>query len=191
MAKGRLIYSGHAQSMMPFFAQMGLPVPEIAPNPADFAIHSITAIEDAEELNRFATANIERQEASETPAKSFSISINEEEHRPLLLDRLDEDEALIQQNLELGEFSQPFLIQFVFLALRSLKNSWRSKVLIVQYITSLVIGLVLGGVYYQITVFTSGVQNRTGVILFVVVLLSVLSLSSMETFLVTRELFVR
>jgi hypothetical protein len=123
---------------------------------ADFAIHTITAIQDESELNRFAASNVEQSAINPSNAqsgKSFSISINEvesilfchdffffltcflldqEEHRPLLLDSLVEEDALIQQNLELGEFSQPFLIQFVYLALRSLKNSWRSKVLLVQ-----------------------------------------------------------
>lgn len=49
----------------------------------------------------------------------------------------------------------------------------------------------LGALFFQLSLETTGAQNRTGVIQFVVILLVVLSLTSIDTFFAQRQLYLR
>ena len=208
LAKGRLIYSGPSSRMLSFFTdslRFNLPDDSKHFNPADYVIHQITAIDDMDHLDRIAEANRAIAAIPEPSdpehIRDFKNSLNSDPTKfvkappgeppnesTVLLMNTEESHA---QSLLIGAYPQPFIIQCVYLSMRSLKASWRSKVILVQYATAILTGLVLGGLYFQLSLYTTGVQNRTGVILFVVVLLSVLSLTSIDTFLKTRNIYLR
>jgi len=60
-----------------------------------------------------------------------------------------------------------------------------------QYVLVIACGLILGALFFNLSLETTGVQNRTGVIQFVVILLTVLSLTSIDTFVSNRQLYLR
>lgn len=178
LAKGRVVYSGPSSQLLSSFeTEINRCPPKF--NPADFVIHFVTSIENVEELNALAERN------RELGGLRFdeNVSLNGDE-----MDAIAEAAILSEK---LGSYAQPWLVQFIYLTLRSLRTSWRSRLILWQFGLAIVCGLVLGGLYYNVSNLTTGVQNRTGVILFVVVLLSILSLTSIDTFISQRQLFLR
>ncbi len=109
-------------------------------------------------------------------------------------------------------------MQFLYLARRSFVAMWRSRLIVTQYVLVVACALLLGTLFFDLSLSTTGVQvshcrqsarqsrtherfslsssrlwaltlqNRTGVIQFVVILLTVLSLTSIDTFISQRQL---
>lgn len=194
LARGHLVYSGPGPAMREFFHTQGYPSHE-GRNPADFAIHTVASL-DEQEIARLSAACRHRDPGADflsslnaDPTKEIT-SPNSNEQEMLLSSHEDEEEKE-RQSLALGGWAQPWLHQVVFLTLRSFRSLVRSRVLFSQNLIALATGLILGGLFFQLSNDNIGVQNRAGFLFFTSILLSVLALSSIDTFLRTRPLFLR
>jgi ABC-type multidrug transport system permease subunit len=94
---------------------------------------------------------------------------------------------LLAASHRLGKYSQPWLVQLVYLMQRQLRSVWRSRLLLSQIAISLVCGVTLGGLFFNLSVSTSGVQNRVGLMVFLLLLLAVMALSSLSMFVSLRQ----
>jgi ABC-type multidrug transport system ATPase subunit/ABC-type multidrug transport system permease subunit len=211
MAKGYLLYSGPAKQMLSYFENVGYGLQKDAHfvNPCDFVIGEVVGLDEAEcrrisQYNRdrtvsrpsrkdmmdfFDTYNDDPTRVSinsNLNASSSSAREREEEH---LLS--PEEVEAVQQSRAIGQFSQSWIMQFWYLSRRMLVSSWRSRIILVQAVTAMACGLILGGIYYNLTDYTSGVQNRVGIIIFVLIFLSVISLSSIDSFIRNRNIYLR
>lgn len=189
LGKGRLVYSGPGKQLLSFFERMGFSCPPQY-NPADFVIHTVTSIQNMDELERIASENA-RAAFALVGGNKNTITINSGEDTPLLGSGEQQHLLLREKSQEIGAHAQSWLLQFLYLCRRSVMAMWRSRLIATQYALVIVAGLILGTVFFNLSVETSGVQNRLGVIQFVVILLSVLSLTSIDTFVSQRNLFLR
>lgn len=211
LAKGRLVYSGPGKKLISFFEPLGYHCPANY-NPADFVIHTITSIQDTDQLDQIALHNAkvalapERGAAAAADGRSDlveadpALNINWDAKKTpgggggaTLTGEGDQEEELLllERSKEIGEHAQSWLMQFLYLARRSLVATWRSNLILTQYVMVLLCGLLLGTLFFNLSLSTTGVQNRTGVIQFVVILLTFLSLTSIDTFVSNRQLYLR
>ncbi|KAF9899991.1 hypothetical protein EC991_008047 [Linnemannia zychae] len=85
-----------------------------------------------------------------------------------------------------------FLTQLGVIMLRSLQTLVRNKSLLVLHLAvALVLGVFIGGLYFQVPMTLAGFQNRAGSLFFMLALLGFSSISALGAFADTRSLFVK
>lgn len=83
-------------------------------------------------------------------------------------------------------------VKFWLLCGRSFKNIYRSPALLwTQFITTVVVAGLIGGIFWQVSDDIVGIQNRIGSIFFLVVYFTFLSLSSIGSLVADRAQFLR
>ncbi|KAK9241302.1 hypothetical protein V1525DRAFT_392717 [Lipomyces kononenkoae] len=84
------------------------------------------------------------------------------------------------------------LEQFVILSARTFKNLYRDPMLLLtHYIMALVLAVLCGYLYYNISNDISGFQNRLGLFFFLLALFGFSTLTSLQVFASERQIFVR
>ncbi|RUS20020.1 hypothetical protein BC937DRAFT_86556 [Endogone sp. FLAS-F59071] len=85
-----------------------------------------------------------------------------------------------------------FLTQFSLISARNWQNLVRNKALLFTHvIVAIVLGVFIGGLYYQSPVSIAGFQNRIGCLFFLLALLAFSSLGALGAFLNDRLLFIK
>lgn len=85
-----------------------------------------------------------------------------------------------------------FLTQFSILSSRTFKNLYRNpKLLLSNYVLSLLVGLFCGFLYFHVSNDISGFQNRLGLFFFVLALFGFSSLTGLHSFAEERVIFIR
>lgn len=85
-----------------------------------------------------------------------------------------------------------FFTQFSILSSRTFKNLYRNpKLLLSNYVLSLLVGLFCGFLYYHVSNDISGFQNRLGLFFFVLALFGFSSLTGLHSFAEERVIFIR
>jgi ABC-type multidrug transport system ATPase subunit len=162
-AHGHAVYQGPANAALRHFSSLGYECPANF-NPADFIIDTVAQPAFKESL----------------PTSTPQHSINAH-HKFAPMRRVD-------------EYASTFSTQFKVLTRRTLLQSFRNPFLLrAQYSVYIIVGLMLGGLYWHITNDLShgGMQNRMGSLFFLVCLLSFGSITSIDLFYSERLLFLR
>ncbi|KAK9460334.1 uncharacterized protein V1516DRAFT_676352 [Lipomyces oligophaga] len=82
--------------------------------------------------------------------------------------------------------------QFTILSVRAFKNLYRNPMLLLtHYVIALVLAILVGYLYYDISNDISGFQNRLGLFFFLLTLFGFSTLTTMHTFGSERQIFVR
>ncbi|KAL1923307.1 uncharacterized protein VTP21DRAFT_8287 [Calcarisporiella thermophila] len=161
-------------------------VTEFLNNQSDALINHYARSEYAaavnEELARAKGENIENEKAlspsTSHPSAGQSPDISQ---KPLLKDYKDEPASM-------GRFFQELGV----LSIRSFTNLYRNPFLFFAHFTvALLLGLLIGLLFWKVSDDLSGFQNRLGSIFFMCALLAFGSLSSLDLFSQERSLFVR
>lgn len=85
-----------------------------------------------------------------------------------------------------------FWTQFSILSSRTFKNLYRNpKLLLSNYVLSLMVGLFCGLLYYHVSNDISGFQNRLGLFFFILALFGFSSLTGLHSFAEERIIFIR
>lgn len=85
-----------------------------------------------------------------------------------------------------------FFTQFAILSSRTFKNLYRNpRLLLTNYVLSLLVGLFCGFLYYHVSNDISGFQNRLGVFFFILALFGFSSLTGLHSFAQERIIFIR
>ncbi|KNC54353.1 uncharacterized protein AMSG_10348 [Thecamonas trahens ATCC 50062] len=91
---------------------------------------------------------------------------------------------------QLSPYATSALAQTWILCQRTALNVVRNPALgLAHYVVTIVVGLIIGGIYFQVGDDWPGLQNRAGSVFFIISLLSFGSLSALELFIAERALF--
>lgn len=162
-AHGQAVFQGPASTALRHFSSIGYECPPNF-NPADFIIDTV--------------AQPAFKETLAPPGPQHSIN---SVHKVSPMRRVD-------------EYASSFTTQFRVLTHRTLIQSFRNPFLLrAQYTVYIVVGLMLGGLYWHVSDDLShgGMQNRMGSLFFLVCLLSFGSITSIDLFYSERLLFLR
>eukprot|EP00808_Paulinella_micropora_P019942 g58890.t1 len=161
MAQGQVAFQGTPDEAMTFFAKMGLPLPEQT-NPADFYMDCLTL--DLE------TAKAARQSQNRV---SSVISAWKKEYREQKKIEREESakEGFKRKPAEFEErlgYPNGLCTEIAILFRRNWTSALREKTLtIYAVLQSLVFGVLIGAIYWDLGLSQVSVQNRNGALFFV------------------------
>jgi len=148
-------------------------------NPADFALDTLIDAsrnpDDLEKLNQAYRAS------------SMHTSVI------ALLDTKSHDDSFEKQRRqEQGVAARSMGVEIYYVSQRTLKNAVRSpEVFLAQIMVSVIMGLLVGLVFFNLqNTVTPGIQNRLGTLFFIIMNQVFGTLSSLETLLRERVLFI-
>ncbi|KAF3825021.1 hypothetical protein GH733_005655 [Mirounga leonina] len=183
LASGRLMFHGPAQEALGYFASVGYHC-EPYNNPADFFLDVINGDSSAVILNR------EDQEGEEKIAESYGNSDfcrNTKDE----LDRLVKGHQRKSSAFKEITYATTFCHQLRWISKRSFKNLLGNpQASIAQIIVTVILGLVIGAIFYDLKNDPTGIQNRSGVLFFLTTNQCFSSVSAVELFVVEKKLFI-
>eukprot|EP00817_Percolomonadidae_sp_ATCC50343_P003641 CAMPEP_0117424024 /NCGR_PEP_ID=MMETSP0758-20121206/4527_1 /TAXON_ID=63605 /ORGANISM="Percolomonas cosmopolitus, Strain AE-1 (ATCC 50343)" /LENGTH=692 /DNA_ID=CAMNT_0005207557 /DNA_START=671 /DNA_END=2745 /DNA_ORIENTATION=+ len=182
LSQGRIKYVGPADDAVNYFRGQNLEIPQTG-NVAD---HLIDIIVDAEHSGRDLPFNPPKKDTIlESDVPIYGSKSKKTHGSPALL---------TEQRFFTGRLTQyatSFMTQLWALSLRALTNIRRDFFLFpAHFISSILIGLTLGIVYWQQGDNFNSVQNRLGANFFILTVLSFTSMSALELFTSERVIYV-
>lgn len=198
LASGRLMFHGPAQEALGYFESAGYHC-EAYNNPADFFLDIINGDSTAVALNReedFKATEIIEPSKRDKPLieKLAEIYVDSSFYK--------ETKAELQQ-LSGGEkkkkitvfkeisYTTSFCHQLRWVSKRSFKNLLGNpQASIAQIIVTVILGLVIGAIYFGLPNDSTGIQNRAGVLFFLTTNQCFSSVSAVELFVVEKKLFI-
>lgn len=199
LAAGKLMYHGPAQKALEHFAAADYHC-EAYNNPADFFLDVINGDSSAVVLNREG----EVHEANKTgePSKNEKPVIEKLAEFYTNSAFYKETKAELDQ-LSVGKkkkgssvfkeitYATPFFHQLRWITKRSFKNLLGNpQASIAQIIVTVILGLVIGAIYFGLDNGPAGIQNRAGVLFFLTTNQCFSSVSAVELFVVEKKLFI-
>ncbi|RCH93850.1 hypothetical protein CU098_000648, partial [Rhizopus stolonifer] len=214
LAKGHTIYSGSQAHTQGYFSSIGYSCPS-GFNIADYLIdltmgaikqdgHEISSqavnviVEDGEDAVQNNTDGLTphlRKLNQQYEQSSVGTELREEVQQLLL----DQSSASSSNEVESGDTTiitshkrPSWLTQFHILSSRTFKNLYRNPMLMfAHYAIAVVLALICGGLFYQVSNTIAGFQNRMGLFFFFEALLGFMCLTSLQVFSTERILFIR
>jgi ATP-binding cassette subfamily G (WHITE) protein 2 len=199
LASGKLMFHGPAQEALGYFSLAGYHC-EPYNNPADFFLDVINGDSSAVVLSRKGRD----QEADETEESSktekpiieklaeFYVNSSFYRETKAELDKLSMGERT-KKSLAFKEttYVTSFCHQLRWITRRSFKNLLGNpQASIAQIIVTIVLGLVIGVIYFDLKNDSTGIQNRAGVLFFLTTNQCFSSVSAVELFVVEKKLFI-
>jgi len=174
---GQMVYSGPHCRFLSFLGQIPyLPLKKEKENTADYILDIIIK-RGEQEVNSIITSYQNSDVVKDENALLNDIYIN---HSPNL------------QGHREGKYRVGYRKQVVELSKRLLKNTIRQPFLVyLNFVSTAVIAVMLGIVYFKTNVDFGGIQNRMGSMFFIVLYLGLASLSSVPVWNENRLLFLR
>lgn len=211
LAKGHTIYSGMQAQTQNYFGQIGYRCPP-GFNIADYLIDlTMGAIKHDNESDTPADVvvldtSVNNNNDGLTPhlrklAQSYDESIVATELRDEIFQLTGDNNnnssgssaVLSRDSVVISTHKKPtFVTQFRILSDRTFKNLYRNPMLMfAHYGIAVVLALVCGGLFYQVSNTIAGFQNRMGLFFFYEALLGFMCLTSLQVFSTERILFIR
>uniref|UniRef100_A0A671E413 ABC-type xenobiotic transporter n=1 Tax=Rhinolophus ferrumequinum TaxID=59479 RepID=A0A671E413_RHIFE len=199
LASGRVIFHGPAQEALGYFASAGHHC-EPYNNPADFFLDVINGDSSAVISNR----EDEDGEAKETEESSkrekpliekvaeFYVNSTFFRETKAELDQLSgvqkKKKSVVFKELT---YATSFFHQLKWIAKRSFKNLLGNpQASIAEIIVTIFLGLIIGAIFYDLKNDSMGIQNRAGVLFFLLDNQCFSSVSAVELFVVEKKLFI-
>ena len=99
---------------------------------------------------------------------------------------------LTQLDIPTSQQSATFLQQLSILCSRSFKNIYRNpKLLLANYVLTILLSLFLGTLYYGVTIDISGFQNRMGLFFFILTYFGFVTFTGLSSFAMERLIFLK
>ncbi|XP_032962522.1 broad substrate specificity ATP-binding cassette transporter ABCG2 isoform X2 [Rhinolophus ferrumequinum] len=199
LASGRVMFHGPAQEALAYFASAGHHC-EPYNNPADFFLDVINGDSSAVISNR----EDEDGEAKETEESSkrekpliekvaeFYVNSTFFRETKAELDQLSgvqkKKKSVVFKELT---YATSFFHQLKWIAKRSFKNLLGNpQASIAEIIVTIFLGLIIGAIFYDLKNDSMGIQNRAGVLFFLLDNQCFSSVSAVELFVVEKKLFI-
>ncbi|XP_011230514.1 broad substrate specificity ATP-binding cassette transporter ABCG2 isoform X1 [Ailuropoda melanoleuca] len=198
LASGRLMFHGPAREALGYFASVGYQC-EPYNNPADFFLDVINGdssavilnredqegeVKETEETSKRGTPLIEK--IAEFYAKSDFCRKTKDE-----LDQLLKGQKRKSSAFKEITYATSFCHQLRWISKRSFKNLLGNpQASIAQIIVTVILGLVIGAIFYDLKNDPTGIQNRAGVLFFLTTNQCFSSISAVELFVVEKKLFI-
>uniref|UniRef100_A0A8C0K5B5 ATP binding cassette subfamily G member 2 (JR blood group) n=1 Tax=Canis lupus dingo TaxID=286419 RepID=A0A8C0K5B5_CANLU len=165
LAAGKLMFHGPAQEALGFFASVGYHC-EPYNNPADFFLDVING-------------------DSSVYFKRIRVQIGEEVYQ------LSKSQKRKSSAFKEITYATSFCQQLKWISKRSFKNLLGNpQASIAQIIVTVILGLVLGAIFYDLKNDSTGIQNRSGVLFFLTTNQCFSSVSAVELLVVEKKLFI-
>ncbi|NXA54908.1 ABCG2 protein, partial [Nothocercus julius] len=199
LAAGRMLYHGPAPNAMEYFKSIGYKC-EPYNNPADFFLDIINGDSTAVAMSKLdednAAENSEEhtdrgKSVAEKLAEQYSNSTYYQETKAIL-----ESISVRNQKKTKGIFRQityanSFCHQLKWVSRRTFKNLiGNPQVSLAQLCVTLLLGLVVGAIFFGVTDDYIGVQNRVGALFFLTTNQCFSSISAIELFVVEKKIFI-
>lgn len=190
LANGEMIYYGGATDALDYFDALGHNCPKNY-NPADFLLDlvSMNSYDFISSLSRvFKESN--KGSHNIAPNSNIQLSVHSGHKR-----NNSENENLfseIENIFSREEYASYWTDQLYVLGKRTILNNIRNPHLMgLQYLTTIVLGLLMGLIFFRLLYDERGTQDRFGVLFFMISLLSFSTMSSIDLFFQDRGIFVR
>ncbi|KAI8347183.1 P-loop containing nucleoside triphosphate hydrolase protein [Choanephora cucurbitarum] len=205
LAKGHTIYSGSQAQTQSYFASIGYTCPP-GFNIADYLIDlTMGAVKQDDQEISTQAIDIVVTEDSDGLTPHLRALHQHYQQSTIGTELRDEVQQLTQQSsssssneVESGDtvittYKRPtWLTQFRILSSRTFKNLYRNPMLMfAHYAIAVVLALICGGLFYQVSNTIAGFQNRMGLFFFFEALLGFMCLTSLQVFSTERILFIR
>ena len=178
LAKGQCVYSGKRQEINSYFDKLGHNCPT-GYNIADYLVDLITANDTSALVNDF-------NASTDSKVILHNISLN----TGISFD--SDDTRSIASHVFMSNAKPSLFTQLMILSDRTLKNLIRNPLLLfAHYIVSVIVGLLLGCVYFHVTNDISGIQNRMGCFFFLCAIFGFSCLSTLNVLHRERQLFIK
>ncbi|XP_055967275.1 broad substrate specificity ATP-binding cassette transporter ABCG2 [Sorex fumeus] len=200
LAAGRLMFHGPAQEALGYFESAGYHC-ESYNNPADFFLDVINGDSSAVVLNRDEDGS--PAEAADEPSRKGTPRIEELagfyarsgffRETQAGLQQLAGDQRRKKKGAEHRDsaYATSFCHQLRWISSRSFKNLLGNpQASIAQIIVTIILGLVVGAIFYDLKNDPTGIQNRAGVLFFLTTNQCFSSVSAVELFVVEKKLFI-
>ncbi|NP_001028091.1 broad substrate specificity ATP-binding cassette transporter ABCG2 [Macaca mulatta] len=197
LASGRLMFHGPAQEALGYFESAGYHC-EAYNNPADFFLDIINGDSTAVALNReedFKATEIIEPSKRDKPlveklAEIYVDSSFYKETKAELHQLSGGEKKKITVFKEIS-YTTSFCHQLRWVSKRSFKNLLGNpQASIAQIIVTVILGLVIGAIYFGLNNDSTGIQNRAGVLFFLTTNQCFSSVSAVELFVVEKKLFI-
>ncbi|KAJ8781771.1 hypothetical protein J1605_010755 [Eschrichtius robustus] len=199
LASGRLMFHGPAQEALGYFASTGYHC-EPYNNPADFFLDVINGDSCAVVLNREDTDGEAKE--TEEPSKTDTPLIGKLTEFYANSSFFKETKVELEQ-LSGGQkkkkisvykeitYATSFCHQLRWISRRSFKNLLGNpQASVAQIIVTIILGLVIGAIFYDLKNDPAGIQNRAGVLFFLTTNQCFSSVSAVELLVVEKKLFI-
>ncbi|XP_023654918.1 broad substrate specificity ATP-binding cassette transporter ABCG2-like isoform X1 [Paramormyrops kingsleyae] len=197
LVSGKLVYHGPAQSALDYFTSIGYPC-ETHDNPADFFLDVINGDSTA-----FALTKIQNNEELDTEKAKFRQTIEERlvsefQNSVHCRDTKEELEKILQGREYSGKpksrtitYNTSFFHQLFWVLKRGYRNLMLNpQTSIAQVVVTIILGLIVGAIFFGVKSDQSGIQNRIGVLFFITTNQCFSTLSAAELFITEKKLFV-
>lgn len=180
MCKGRCIYHGDAQNVVPYFATLGYQC-ETYDNPTDFVLDIL--------IDAFRTPDILMKLISaymDSSMHTNAITLAKSERKGS-----SKEQSIRSQGPMEIEAAQSLGKEIYYVSQRTLRNSLRNPAMaLAQAIVSILMGFLVGIVFYDLkNTIDPGIRNRQGTIFFIIVNQIFGTMSAVEPLLQERPLF--
>ncbi|KAJ8754108.1 hypothetical protein K2173_002006 [Erythroxylum novogranatense] len=196
LSHGQTVYSGSPTNLPAFFAEFGHPIPENE-NRSEFALDLIRELEEVPGGTKTLVEFNKSWQAVKNPTNNLlntsKISLNDaisaSISRGKLVSGSTNDSAL---SSSVQKFANPFWIEMIVIAKRSMLNSRRTPELFgIRLGAVLVTGLILATMFWKLDNSPRGVQERIGFFAFAMSTTYYTCAESIPAFLQERYIFMR
>ncbi|XP_067902602.1 broad substrate specificity ATP-binding cassette transporter ABCG2-like [Heterodontus francisci] len=200
LANGRLVFHGPASEALNYFSAIGYSC-EPFNNPADFFLDIING--DSTAVSAHKAANLDPEMALDVSALNKGTTIAEK-----LVEEYSKSTYYSEMLSKLTTLSQgksrdsmpvsirityatSFCHQLKWVTKRSFKNLLRNpQASIAQLLVSLILGLIVGAIFFGVQNDTTGLQNRVGAMFFLTTNQCFSSLSVIDLFITEKKIFI-
>jgi len=202
LSKGRIAYAGPAHQAEDYFVRMGYQIPPHT-NPADFLVDVLTEYDKNKGVDSVTTIVDERaplivpnnvQYQNTVDGYGYQNNVDGYGYQipqPIVYHQ-QMSPAAASRRIVRHPYATSFYSQLSTLSSRAFTNFYRNFYLMpVHYLSAIIMGVLLGCIYYKLDIDLAAVQNRLGSLFFMCCILCFGAMSSLELFITERAIFVR
>ncbi|XP_009865267.1 PREDICTED: ATP-binding cassette sub-family G member 2 isoform X2 [Apaloderma vittatum] len=198
LAAGRVLYHGPAQHAIEYFQSIGYQC-EPYNNPADFFLDIINGDSTAVAMSKTNAMNTESTEEctecdktiAEKLAEKYSNSSYYQETKAVLENISSGHKKKTKAIFQQITYANSFLHQLKWVSKRTFKNLiGNPQASIAQVCVTIVLGLIVGVIFFGLKEDSAGLQNRVGAMFFLTTNQCFSSISAIELFVVEKKMFI-
>ncbi|XP_046841579.1 broad substrate specificity ATP-binding cassette transporter ABCG2-like isoform X2 [Xenia sp. Carnegie-2017] len=200
LGDGHMIYNGPAHNALQHFEEIGY---ECEPhnNPPDFFLDVINMVRDQSSLSDEEMAEKDVEKGTTTVldlAKKFqessigkNINTRVSEIYKNMKANMSSEDDINKDFSDMNRYATGWLKQLGVVGQRSVRSLTRNPITtIVQFFVMSAMGLIVGGLYFQIEKDDKGIQNRVGAFFFIIMNMVYSNLDSIELLIREKPIFV-